>query len=91
MGPSPVITLFKNLADTNIKGIGHTPFGTDPASGAVMGLLQSPFNLNELYAGTVNGGVWKSSNGGNSWTAMGDHLASLSIGAITFDETNPTN
>ena len=90
MGPSPVITLFKNLADTNIKGIGHTPFGTDPASGAVMGLLQSPYNLNELYAGTVNGGVWKSSNGGNSWTAMGDHLASLSIGAITFDETNPT-
>jgi autotransporter-associated beta strand protein len=90
MGPSPVVTLDKNLADTNIKGINYLPDFTDPGAGAVMGLLQSPFNLNELYAGTVNGGVWKSSNGGNSWTAMGDHLASLSIGAITFDETNPT-
>ena len=90
MGPSPVVTLFKNLADSNIKGIDYAPYGTDPASGAVMGLLQSPFNFNELYAGTVNGGVWKSSNGGESWTALGDHLASLSVGAITFDAEDPT-
>ena len=89
MGPSPII--FNGVVQgTNVKGIDNTPNGYNPASGAVMGLLQSPSNINELYAGTVNGGVWKSGNGGASWTSLGDNLASLSIGAITFDAANPT-
>jgi autotransporter-associated beta strand protein len=89
MGPSPILEITPNVS-TNIKGIYYSSDGNNPASGAVSGLLQSSSNLNELFAGTVNGGVWKSSNGGSSWTSLGDNLASLSIGALTFDEANPS-
>ena len=83
MGPSPII-------EGMVKGIDNSPNGVNPAVGAVMGLLQSPSNLNELFAGTVNGGVWKSSDGGSSWISLGDSLASLSIGALTFDQADPS-
>jgi autotransporter-associated beta strand protein len=89
IGPSPILEITPNVS-TNIKGIYYSSDGNNPASGAVSGLLQSPSNLNELFAGTVNGGVWKSSNGGSSWTSLGDNLASLSIGALTFDQADPS-
>ena len=89
-GPSPIVEAPSTSVSTLIKGIMYDEGSSNPASGAVMGLLQSSSNVNELYAGTVNGGVWKSSNGGSSWTALGDKLASLSIGAITFDAADPT-
>src|SRR5215472_15660501 len=34
-----------------------------------------------LFAGAADGGVWKSTNGGQTWTPMTDSQATLSIGA----------
>ncbi|HMA92090.1 MAG TPA: hypothetical protein VKP30_05350, partial [Polyangiaceae bacterium] len=48
-------------------------------------------NANIVYAGTVNGGVWKTSNAlaqDPSWTPLTDRIESLSIGAIAVDRTN---
>ena len=64
-GPSPIVEAPSTSVSTLIKGIMYDEGSSNPASGAVMGLLQSSSNVNELYAGTVNGGVWKSSNGGS--------------------------
>src|SRR5690348_11674272 len=38
-----------------------------------------------VWAGGADGGVWKSTNGGASWTPTFDAQASLSIGAIAVD------
>ncbi len=38
-----------------------------------------------IYAGAADGGVWKSTNGGTSWTAMTDGLPTLSSGALAID------
>src|SRR5881628_3596971 len=38
-----------------------------------------------LWAGAADGGVWKSTNGGNSWTPKFDTQGSLSIGAIAIN------
>lgn len=38
-----------------------------------------------LYAGAANGGVWKSTNNGASWTPLTDNQNSLAVGAITID------
>src|SRR5215472_7887498 len=35
-----------------------------------------------LFAGAADGGVWKSTNGGQTWTPMTDTQATLSIGAL---------
>jgi hypothetical protein len=38
-----------------------------------------------LYTGAADGGVWRSTNGGKSWTPVSDRLASLSVGALTVN------
>src|SRR5439155_5439662 len=41
------------------------------------------------YAGSADGGVWKSTDAGQRWTATMDRLASLSIGALALDPAQP--
>ena len=41
------------------------------------------------YFGAVAGGVWKTTNGGASWTPITDRQGIFSIGAITIDPSNP--
>lgn len=41
-----------------------------------------------VWAGAADGGVWKSSNGGATWTATFDAQPSLSVGAIAIDPAN---
>jgi hypothetical protein len=43
-----------------------------------------------LYVGTVNGGIWKTTNGGTTWTPLTDKQASLSIASLSLDPTDPT-
>lgn len=67
----------------------------NPVSGAVNRVLPHPTNPDVLYAGTVNGGVWRTLNAtdpvGPRWTPLTDNQASLSIGALEFDPTDPTH
>ncbi|MBI1763925.1 MAG: hypothetical protein HYR56_21075 [Acidobacteria bacterium] len=46
-------------------------------------------NNQTIYAGAAQGGVWKSSDNGASWTPLTDNLPSLAIGAIAVDPSNP--
>ncbi|MBT8378843.1 MAG: T9SS type A sorting domain-containing protein [Ignavibacteria bacterium] len=57
-------------------------------SGRVRGLDVHPTNPNIVYAGVAAGGIWKTTNGGTSWTNVGDNLASLTYGAIAIDPNN---
>jgi len=41
------------------------------------------------YFGAVAGGVWKTGNGGATWTPITDKQGIYSIGAITVDPSNP--
>jgi autotransporter-associated beta strand protein len=62
------------------------PSGT--VSGAVQAVVADPTNANILYAGGVNGGVWKTTNGGVTWTPLTDNQASLSIATLALDPAN---
>ncbi|CAM5284433.1 autotransporter domain-containing protein [Eoetvoesiella caeni] len=61
-----------------------------PAAGAMRMVLPSPDNPDIMFAGGVNAGIWQTLNGGKSWQPIGDDLASLSIGAMAFDKSDPT-
>jgi photosystem II stability/assembly factor-like uncharacterized protein len=53
-----------------------------------------PTDANILYVGGVNGGIWRTGNAkvaSPHWTPLTDNLPSLSIGALEFDPTDPTN
>ncbi len=56
-----------------------------PATAAVTGrstmIVVDPTNSNKVYLGTAQGGVWRSLDGGTTWTAIFDTAQSLSVGA----------
>ncbi len=47
-----------------------------------------PNNANTIYIGAANGGIWKSTDGGATWTAKSDYEVSLSSGSIAIDPGN---
>jgi len=53
---------------------------------AVTGVPREP---NIYYFGAVSGGVWKTTNGGLTWTPLFDHEAVSSIGAIAVAPSDP--
>jgi hypothetical protein len=66
-----------------------------PFGGATEVLLTSPTVANEVFAGTVAGGVWRTTDitgGGNpanvKWTPISDQIESLHVGALAFDPNN---
>lgn len=58
-------------------------------TGRVTSIAIDPSNANVVYAGTAQGGVWKSVTGGKNWTPLSDNELSLAIGAVAIDEANP--
>ena len=51
-------------------------------SGRVKALVVDPRNSNVVYLGAAQGGVWKTTNGGDSWTPLTDDQPSLAMGAL---------
>ena len=60
----------------------------NPVVGAVQSLLIDPNDNNTMYAGAVNGGIWKTTNGGSAWTPLTDNQISLSMGGMALDPNN---
>jgi photosystem II stability/assembly factor-like uncharacterized protein len=54
---------------------------------AVAGVLQRP---REAYFGATGGGLWKTTDGGETWAPVTDgQITSSSVGAVAVSETNP--
>jgi photosystem II stability/assembly factor-like uncharacterized protein len=62
----------------NIEGVGR-----------VSCIAFHPTNDQIMLVGTPAGGLWKSSDGGNTWGTSTDDLPTLGISSIAFDPYNP--
>ena len=74
------------------KAIGPQPIAFRPnyvTSGRVTALAIDPRSNDTVYAGGANGGVWKTTDGGNKWTPITDDQPSLATGSIAIDPSNP--
>ncbi len=60
-----------------------------PEGGTIFGLAIDPTTPTTLYAGTFGGVVFKSADGGSSWSAVTD-LTGKSVLALAIDPTTPT-
>ena len=80
-------------ADRNERGRpGRPVFGSLPQTGRVSAIASDPSNANVVYLGGAAGGVWKSIDGGTSWTPeFPTNQGSFAIGAIAVDPSNPQN
>lgn len=59
--------------------------------GAIHTVLADPDDADTLWAGAVNGGIWRTTNATDAnpnWTPLTDEFRGLSIGALEFDPTD---
>jgi hypothetical protein len=59
------------------------------ASGRVSAIAVDPRDSNIVYLGAASGGVWKTKDGGSTWTPLTDMQPSLGTGSIALDPLNP--
>ncbi|MGI8400467.1 MAG: WD40/YVTN/BNR-like repeat-containing protein [Gemmatimonadaceae bacterium] len=91
----------ESTADALAHGILGAPFPADLYSGLRWRMLGPfrggrvaaatgvPGRLNEFYFGAVNGGVWKTIDGGRVWNPIFDSQSTSSIGAIAVVPSQP--
>jgi uncharacterized repeat protein (TIGR01451 family) len=65
-----------------------TPYNVPVVAGRITALAVDPTNANVVYAGSADGGVWKTTDGGVHWTPLTDTQASLAVGSIAIDPSN---
>lgn len=59
-----------------------------PNSGRATALWFDPANKNTIILGTADGGVWKTTDQGSTWTSIFDAGPNLSIGSLAVDPAN---
>ncbi|HWM95192.1 MAG TPA: hypothetical protein VN493_30840 [Thermoanaerobaculia bacterium] len=62
-----------------------SPLGPGNVGGRTRALIVDPRSPKTLYAGGVAGGVWKTTDGGLSWTALDDFAANLAVASLAMD------
>ncbi|NPB02952.1 MAG: hypothetical protein GXO39_00865 [Thermotogae bacterium] len=77
-----------------VEFIGPRPMFNEPWSdgtvaGRMVAILPHPTDPNIVYVAAASGGVWKSTDGGLTWTPLTDHLPTTVSGALAFDPTDP--
>ena len=58
------------------------------SSGRIAAIAADPANSNIIYVAAAGGGVWKTLDGGASWTPLTDNQTTLSMGAIAIAPTS---
>ncbi len=66
-----------------------TWYGPGNVGGRLRGILINPTNPNLMWVGSTSGGIWKTTNGGTSWSPVNDFLPALAIGCMAMDPVNP--
>jgi hypothetical protein len=69
---------------------GQTEVFRTNVSGRVTAIAVHPSNADIVYAGTGAGGVYRTLDGGTTWTALMDSAQSLSVGSIAIAPSDPT-
>ncbi|MDA4129008.1 MAG: hypothetical protein OK422_06105 [Thaumarchaeota archaeon] len=80
LGPKPIV---KPSATPNY-------YGTAPFSGRITAIAINSSNPQTIYVGGAQGGVWKSTDGGSTWTPLTDSQPSLAIGSISISPDGKT-
>ncbi len=61
------------------------PNGYNPGVGRVSALDIDISNTNHIIIGSPTGGVWRTTDGGASWTVLTDNLSNLNVWSLTID------
>ena len=88
---SPYASLVNSFSSWT--SIGPAPIGLsgvgNETAGRITSIAIDPKNSQTLYIGGATGGVWKTTNGGTTWTPLTDNECGLAIGSVAVDPVNP--
>lgn len=65
-----------------------TQLGPKNVGGRIRAIVVHPSNNDIIYAASVSGGVWKTTNGGNSWQPLKDNMENLAVCSMVMDPGN---
>ncbi|MBI3501322.1 MAG: T9SS type A sorting domain-containing protein [Bacteroidetes bacterium] len=81
-----------SAATANWSFIGpHVVPANGGGSGRINCITIDPANDSIIWVGAACGGLWKSTDRGNSWSSNTDLLPALSVSDIVIDSANPQN
>jgi len=83
LGPKPFISDHPEYTSTNANGWGVV-------GGRITALAIDPTDAEIVVAGAAGGGVWRTTDGGDNWTPIGDDLPSTPVGAVAIDPEDPS-
>ena len=71
-----------------LSGMSFRAIGPALVSGRIIDLAVNPNDPNQFYVAAASGGVWKTTNHGNTFSPIFDNYGSYSIGCVTIDPNN---
>ncbi len=63
--------------------------GQPNGNGRINAIAFHPTDVNTIYIGAPAGGLWKTTDGGQSWSSSTDNLPTLGVSAIVLDYSDP--
>lgn len=83
--PAPAVDYNSMMANLRFREIGPATMG-----GRINDIEVPIQNTNIIYAATASGGIWKSVNGGTSWTGIFQNEAVSTIGNLAIAPSDPS-
>lgn len=77
-----------SLKNISLAGLSFRSVGPAITSGRIADIAVNPNNHSEYYVAAAAGGVWKTTNAGNTLNPVFDGEGSYSIGCLAIDPTN---
>lgn len=76
------------IKSSTLSGLTFRSIGPAFASGRIADFAVNPDDINEFYIGVASGGIWKTVNGGTTFSSVFDNYGSYSIGCLAMDPNN---
>lgn len=64
--------------------------GPGNIGGRIRSILIHPADADKMWVGSVSGGIWRTINGGASWSPVNDFLSNLAVSTMAMNPTNPS-
>jgi photosystem II stability/assembly factor-like uncharacterized protein len=72
-----------------VPGTTFVSLGPTNLAGRISAIAPHPTTIGTVYLGAADGGLWKTTNGGVSWTPLTDFINDLSVGAVAVAPSSP--
>jgi photosystem II stability/assembly factor-like uncharacterized protein len=79
----------RSLYPAAVAGTNWVSIGPTNGAGRMSAIAVHPTIPGTIYAGAAGGGVWKTTDGGNSWTPLTESITDLFVGALAIAPSSP--